>query len=163
MTFVARILFVAAALATCAPASAQPRVVPPTVRAPVAPETVWLDAPLTPGSWTYRRGPGTQSRALFGRPNAPILQVACGPGRVVTIVRAGGGPTSLGIRTTSVARTLTGRPTPDGLTVQLPAHDRLFDELAFSRGRFSVTSAGAAPLIISAWPELARVVEDCRR
>jgi hypothetical protein len=34
--------------------------------------------------------------------------------------------------------------------------------MAFSRGRFLVTVEGGASLVVPAWPELARVIEDCR-
>jgi hypothetical protein len=53
-------------------------------------------------------------------------------------------------------------PTTGLLTAELAAFDNLFDALAFSRGRFSVTAAGGAPLVLPAWPEPARAIEDCR-
>jgi hypothetical protein len=34
--------------------------------------------------------------------------------------------------------------------------------MAFSRGRFMVEAQGMATLVLPAWPEPARVVEDCR-
>jgi hypothetical protein len=49
-----------------------------------------------------------------------------------------------------------------GTTVALSARDPLFDAIAFSRGRFVVTGTGVSPLIIPAWPEAARSIEDCR-
>lgn len=48
------------------------------------------------------------------------------------------------------------------MIVQLPAADPLLDQMAFSRGRFLVTAEGGLSLVVPAWPELARVVEDCR-
>jgi hypothetical protein len=44
----------------------------------------------------------------------------------------------------------------------LPATDRLLDQIAFSRGRFTVEVPGTQMLVIPAWAEPARVVEDCR-
>jgi hypothetical protein len=44
----------------------------------------------------------------------------------------------------------------------LSPRDTLLDWMAFSRGRFMVQSSGAPTLYVPAWPELARVVEDCR-
>jgi hypothetical protein len=34
--------------------------------------------------------------------------------------------------------------------------------MVFSRGRFTVEVPGAPMLVIPAWPEPARVIEDCR-
>lgn len=44
----------------------------------------------------------------------------------------------------------------------LPASDPLLDQMAFSRGRFMVTAEGGASIVVPAWPEFARVVEECR-
>jgi hypothetical protein len=44
----------------------------------------------------------------------------------------------------------------------LQANDSFLDAIAFSRGRIMVEMAGTPDLIIPAWPEPARVVEDCR-
>ena len=48
------------------------------------------------------------------------------------------------------------------LAAELPSDDPLLDEMAFSRGRFTVEAEGLEPLILPAWPEPARVVDDCR-
>jgi hypothetical protein len=48
------------------------------------------------------------------------------------------------------------------MAVQLPASDPLLEQMAFSRGRFLVTVEGGPSLVVPAWPELARVIEDCR-
>jgi hypothetical protein len=44
----------------------------------------------------------------------------------------------------------------------LPAADPLFDQMAFSRGRFTIAAEGLPMLVIPAWPEPARAIEDCR-
>jgi hypothetical protein len=78
----------------------------------------------------------------------------------------GAAGTSLTLRTSSTSRSLgavaagAGQP---GIVATVSADDPLLDALAFSRGRFAVETAGAPTLIVPAWPELARVVEDCRR
>ena len=48
------------------------------------------------------------------------------------------------------------------MIADLPATDPLFDQMAFSRGRLLVQIEGGVALIIPAWPEIARVTEDCR-
>jgi hypothetical protein len=47
-------------------------------------------------------------------------------------------------------------------TIQVPAYDPLLDALVFSRGRVAVYIADKPALVVPAWPEIARVVEDCR-
>jgi len=44
----------------------------------------------------------------------------------------------------------------------LSARDPLLDAIAFSRGRFALEAAGLETLYLPAWPELSRVIEDCR-
>jgi len=115
------------------------------------------------GAWTYRREGPDQSRALFGSAASPAFQVGCGVGRSIELVRIGAATGPLTFRTTSEARTVQAAPGALGLTARVSADDPLLDALAFSRGRFTVEAPGAAALIVPTWPELARVIEDCRR
>ena len=85
----------------------------------------------------------------------------------VLLIRSGvaSGPVPLTVTTTSVARPLTAQPlegSPTLLMVPLPARDALLDAIVFSRGRFAVEAQGFAPIYAPSWPEIARVVEDCR-
>ncbi|WP_343520792.1 hypothetical protein [Sphingomonas sp.] len=48
------------------------------------------------------------------------------------------------------------------LFATLPANDQLVDAMGYSRGRFIVETPGMAPLVVPAWAEVLRVVEDCR-
>jgi len=34
--------------------------------------------------------------------------------------------------------------------------------MAYSRGKFAIEVMGLEPLIVLAWPEVSRVIEDCR-
>ena len=68
--------------------------------------------------------------------------------------------TSFGVRSLPLAA-VGGAPAHAGAA--LAATDPWLDAMAFSRGRFTVGVAGLDLLVIPAWPELARVVEDCRR
>ena len=133
-----------------------PRVVlpPPTPR----PSVAWIDAPLSAGGWTYRQG----GSAAFGLPGSPSLVITCAGSRI-RIERPGAASGSLlTVRTSTEARNLPATLAGGGLVAELAASDPLLDALAFSRGRFSVEAAGTARLIIPAWPEAARVVEECR-
>jgi hypothetical protein len=139
------------------PSTAQPQ----RTTQPVVQPFAWADAPLTPGRWAYSRGTGGRPAARFG-PAGEVFQLECvAPGTIA--VSRNGASNALTIRTSSTQRTLDARSAGGRTVVQLPAGDPLLDAMAFSRGRFGVQSPGAAPLVVPAWPELARVVEDCRR
>lgn len=120
----------------------------------------WPDAPLTAGRWTYRPGAGGRSSATFG-PSGILFQISCTDrGAIVLMLETAGD--NVTIRTSGTERALTGRNVNGRLNVSLPANEPLLDAIAFSRGRFAVQAPGAQ-MVIPAWPELARVVEDCRR
>jgi hypothetical protein len=38
----------------------------------------------------------------------------------------------------------------------------MLDKLAYSLGRTMIEASGTPTLILPAWPEVARVIEDCR-
>jgi len=149
----------------------QPQAAPPVrTPPPAAPIIVTTGAgaavPIgarSAGAWTYRREGPAQSWALFGSAASPAFQVACGVGRSVDLVRIGAATGPLTFRTTSDARTVPAAPGPLGLTARVSAEDPLLDALAFSRGRFTVEAPGATALVVPTWPELGRVIEDCRR
>jgi hypothetical protein len=160
----------AAALAACVPRTMAPapRPAPPPAPAPPppaapppapAPPVAWQDGPLSPGDWTYeRRG---DPRAAFGAPD-PVFVVGCTAARQVSLARVdGAGGQTLAIRTTFGERSFPVAQ-PSATIVVLAASDPLLDEMAFSRGRFLVRTGGQPDLILPTWPELARVVEDCR-
>jgi hypothetical protein len=150
------------------PPEPQRPVLPPPVRtAPPPPRTDWRDIPLTPGSWFYRNE-GQVSFAMFGSANGEALFIVrCDrAGRQVRLSRAGsasGG--AMTVRTSYSARSfpvaVQAEPLPY-VSANLAATDRFLDEIAFSRGRFTVEVPGLSMLVIPAWPEPARVVEDCR-
>ena len=117
----------------------------------------WRSVALAPGSWIWRSVPGG-SEALFQGPTGIQLTLRCTmASRTVTLIRSGAVPGStLTVRTTSLERSLP----PSGT---LGARDPLLDAVAFSRGRFSVEGGGAVRLVVPAWPEAARSIEDCRK
>ena len=169
------------ALSACIPPSPEPTPVPtpsPT-SSPVVqpiPDPVaaapsfdnWMDYPATPGDWTYR-SEGTTTRALFGEANQGArLSLACDRAtRRVTLGRAGtaNGQVTMTIRTETQDRALTagamGGSTPM-IAAQLAASDALLEAMAFSKGRFAVEVPGTSTLYVPAYPEITRVIEDCR-
>lgn len=162
-----------AIIAACVPRAAPPPPPPAPVRQAVAPPprpqplaSDWRDWPLTPGTWSYRQD-ARGSLALFGAPGADaLLTLRCDrAARQLYLSRAGGLAAPLTIRTTSLTRALSVRPTggaPAYVAVALAPGDTLLDAMAFSRGRFTVEQPGTAPLVAPAWAEIGRVTEDCR-
>jgi hypothetical protein len=154
----------AALLAACAsrPAPA-PRPAPPAAAraAPTVPPpptvpaaTDWRDLPLTPGSWTYTSTPD-RSMAGYEVAGRPGFTIQCETSRRQLLLFIDRLHRTLRLRTSFGDHSFTAW-TP------LPAVDPTLDEIVFSRGRFAVEAEGLPLLVIPAWPEPARVVEDCR-
>lgn len=111
------------------------------------------------------RAGSTARFALPGQPTMAML-VCETPGRTTKLWRTGGatGPVPLVVTTTGTRRILDAAPeTAGGTAASLAVNDPLLDAIAFSRGRFMLETPGNPPLYLPSWPELARVVEDCRR
>jgi hypothetical protein len=148
------------------PAPPPPRPAP-VVALPLPPRSAdWRDWPVTPGVWAYRRD-SRGSIALFGPAATDArLTLRCDLGeRQVYLSRAGSAAAPVAIRTSTATRTLPMQPTggtPPYAAVALAPGDPLLDAMAFSRGRFVVEQAGAPALVVPAWPEIGRVIEDCR-
>ena len=71
----------------------------------------------------------------------------------------------MSILASSGNRTLTGQAIagpPPVVALTLAARDSVLDAMAFSRGRFAVETAGLPTLYLPSWPEVSRVIEDCR-
>ena len=163
---------VAACAAPTPPAPAPrpaPRPVPPPPPPRPAPQAAdWRDIPLTPGDWRYGQDEAG-SEAVFAMAGAmaggggPAFVLRCDrAGRRITITRPAGGGAQLRITTSSAKRVLSGAPDGSGVSAGLAASDPFLDAMVFSRGRFTVESESGAMLVIPAWPEPGRVVEDCR-
>lgn len=149
-----------ALIAACVPRTQAPTPAPPPAPtpapapAPTAPAptaTNWEDAPQTPGDWTYANGTAT-----FGLPGQPRLTMTC-TGGAVRIAWPGAGSALLTVRTETATRALQAT----GGVAALQARDPLLDAIAFSKGRFAIEGSGQA-LYVPAWPEISRVIEDCR-
>lgn len=161
---------VAAAPPPAVSASSAPQPVPqpqPPAPAPAPRSVDWRDWPVTPGEWVYRQD-GRGSIALFGTRGADAeLTLRCDRlAATVYLSRRGGSAPLLTLRTTSLTRSLAMQPTggsPAYLAAALSPRDPLLDAMGFSRGRFVIEAPGAPPLVVPAWAEILRVVEDCRR
>ena len=150
--------FAAALLAACATRTAPPPRPVPVVPPPSAPEPApappvpvedWRDLPLTPGEWSY------SSDDRGSEANYAGFALRCDAERRQVTLSLAGATGPIAVQTSFGTQVL-----QPGAAV--PAPDPSLDALAFSRGRFAVEAEGLARLVIPAWPEPGRVVEDCR-
>ena len=135
----------------------------------------WRDAPQSPGAWSYLQEV-SGSAARFGEGlAAPLLVLRCDRTRQALLIQRpslGSGMRPITITTSSRAQQLIAAPVSDSPVAQngpilfevaLSPSDPLLDSMAFSRGRFVVEMNGATKLVLPAWAEVGRVIEDCRK
>jgi len=148
-----------------APAPAPPPPPPPAAPAPVL---GWQDAPITPGSWVYRadqRG----SVAMFGRAgiDADLLVRCDRAARSITLSRgwpattAAPGAMTIAASAGSAAFPVQPVAGANYVSAAVGASDSRLDRMAYSRGRFAI-ELGGQRIIVPAWAEFVRVIEDCR-
>ena len=128
--------------------------------------TDFSKAQVAPGSWRYGPAPGGSAASFVDATGTFRLVVQCNRAiRRVSISRISTIPAPvLQVWTSSAMRSLPARFEPNAfrVTADVAAFDALLDAVAFSRGRIAVSIAGAAPLVVPAWAEPARAIEDCR-
>jgi hypothetical protein len=127
-------------------------------------------ARVMPGLWTYQAVPGGSVARFIDSTGTARFSLECSKAtRRVTIARtsAVAAPTMF-LWASDASRTLAMRFEPNAMRVSadLAARDPLLDAIAFSRGRIAVTLGGPGvsngALVMPAWPEAARTIEDCR-
>ena len=137
----------------------------PAVTAPPPLADDWRDWPLTPGTWRYA-GDSRGTRAMFGDGGDAVVVLRCDRSeRRMYLSRTGAGIAPITVRTSSVSRAVAVQPTGGAqpyVAAALAINDPLLDAMAFSRGRFVIQQQGAATLVIPAYAEVGRVIEDCR-
>jgi hypothetical protein len=102
-------------------------------------------------------------RASFGQASgAPLFEMVCEGSGQVLLLRQGNGGAAMRIMAETTERTLPATAREGAMAATLPARDTLLDAMAFSKGRFAVEVAGLPTLFLPAWPEVTRVIEDCR-
>jgi hypothetical protein len=149
------------------PRQEPPLVVPRPQTPPPAPAPAdWQDMELSAGAWHYR-DQATASEAGFGTSvDQPGFALSCDKARRnVRLARSGiTTGNSMTVRTSAGTRNfaLSIEPEATGVYASVSANDPFLDNIAFSRGRFTVEVPGMPTLVMPAWPEPARVIEDCR-
>ncbi|MCC6924894.1 hypothetical protein [Novosphingobium sp.] len=165
-----------ALLAACA---APPRPVPVPAPAPTPaplppppplprPPADWRDAAQTAGTWRWAIVQGRSTASFVGTDGSAKAGLSCDKlnGRVL-LSRAGSQAvaTPMALTSTFGTRPLSSDPLrspPGWIVAELHASDPMLDSIAFSRGRFAFEVAGMETLYLPSWPEIGRVIEDCR-
>jgi hypothetical protein len=146
---------IAAALSLAAPAMLAAQTVPDlSIATPIA------------GNWTYAATADGSEASFADASDIVQLWVHCSraAGRVSIAKPATGGAPFLNVWTSSETRSIPSsfNPMSGRLAIDLAATDPLLDAISSSRGRIGFAVAGQPALVIPAWAEAARVVEDCR-
>jgi hypothetical protein len=119
-----------------------------------------------PGNWSFVPAAGGSEATFADTSGRPQLSLICtrATRRITVSKPASAAAPAIAVWTSSSTRNLpasfnaaTGR-----ISADLVATDPLLDAMALSRGRFAVYVAGAPSLVMPPWPEVTRVVEDCR-
>ena len=128
----------------------------------------WMDAPRTPGDWSYSEVSGG-TIANYGVTEAgPRFSIGCMTNsRRVVLIRheiSGEPPSVFSIMTETANRTLPAKRAKeaDAISQTLDPRDPLLDAMALTKGRFAVETPDSPTLYLPAWAEVTRVIEDCR-
>jgi hypothetical protein len=118
------------------------------------------------GNWAYAATADGSEAAFANATGSPQLWVHCTRAtRRVSIAKpATRAAPLLNVWTSSLTRSAPAsfNPATGRLTIDLAAADPLLDAIVSSRGRIGLTVAGQPSLVVPAWAEAARVIEDCR-
>ena len=132
---------------------------------PTATQDLSYATPIA-GSWAYS-ATADGSEATFSNPQGfaqLVIHCAIATRRVTIAKLAGAASPFLSVWSSSLTKSVPSsfNPATGRLTTDFAPYDPLLDAIASSRGRIGVTIAGQAPLVVPAWAETARVIEDCR-
>jgi hypothetical protein len=131
-----------------------------------APAVDYATATPISGRWIYSFVADGSQATFVDASAQPQVTIHCTRAtRRVTISKpAGVAAPSLYVWTSSLARTLPAifNPIAARLTADVAAFDPLLDGIAFSRGRIAIAAPTTPALVVPAWAEAARVIEDCR-
>jgi hypothetical protein len=118
------------------------------------------------GNWTYAATNDGSEATFANTAGFPQLVVHCtrATRRVGIAKPASAAAPVITVWTSSQTRSVAANfnPATGRLTIEFDANDTLLDALSNSRGRIGFTVSPQPPLVVPAWAEVARVVEDCR-
>jgi len=161
-------LFAASSLqaqTTAAPA-APPSTATATATAAPAPALDLSTATPIEGNWNYATLQGGSEATFVNASAQPQLAITCTRGtRQITISKpATGAAPFILVWTSALTRNLPSsyNPATARLSATVSAFDPVLDAMTFSRGRIGFSALNKPALVVPAWAEVGRVVEDCR-
>jgi len=122
-------------------------------------------APL-PGNWAYSANADGSEGVFTDANSQPQLSLRCvrSQRRVILSKPATAAAATMAVWSSTASKSWPA--TFDAATARLSAQianwDPVLDAVAYSRGRFAVAAAGQQPLVVPAWADISRIVEDCR-
>ena len=118
------------------------------------------------GDWTYAATSDGSEAQFTTATGYSQLWVRCTRAtRRVSIARlATAAAPYVDVWTSSATRNVASafNPANGRLTIEFENYDPLLDAIATSRGRVGFAIGSDAALVVPAWPDVARVIEDCR-
>lgn len=136
---------------------------------PVFAQTAVLDysnARAVDGNWSFAPIAGGAEATFRNSAGQPQLFLTCvRASRQVSVARpAMAAAPLLQVWTSNASRNLpaTFNAATKRLSATLAASDSLLDSMALSRGRIGVGIAGQPAVVVPAWGEISRIVEECR-
>jgi hypothetical protein len=156
-------LRIAGAFALAAASSLYAQVAPVAAAVPSVDPSV---AAPSEGNWIYAAATDGSEANFVNAAGQPQLTIHCS--RAVRQVIVSKPSSSIApfmwVWTSGPTRNLPAsfNPTIGRVTATVAAYDPLLDAIAFSRGRVGFQLTGQPMLIVPAWQEATRVIEDCR-
>lgn len=150
---------------------AKPAPAPVTTQAEPAPAlpdpaSDWRIWPRIDGQWMAKGNVA----GLIDSERKSVFSVQCdADDNRISLIRHGiiADGKALTIRTSFGERTITGTRASDMegaiIAIRLPQNDVLLDQIIYSRGYFGIATPGNQSVRIAASPEIARIVETCRK
>jgi hypothetical protein len=133
---------------------------------PLHAQATMATATPLPGNWSFTATAGGSEATFSDTSGRAQLTLRCtrATRRVTVSKPASAGASALAFWTSSLTRNVAAAfdPATGRISAELTMMDPLLDAMVMSRGRFAVTVAGTPSLVLPPWPEIARVVEDCR-
>ncbi|MFL6777388.1 MAG: hypothetical protein ACJ8FN_13490 [Sphingomicrobium sp.] len=118
------------------------------------------------GNWNYApAADGSEATFADSAGNGQLWVHCTRATRRVSIAKRASAPAPvLNVWTSSLTRSVGSsfNPATGRLTIDLATYDPLLDAITMSRGRVGFGIGGEPPLVVPAWAEAARVIEDCR-
>lgn len=127
----------------------------------------WTALPLRPGDWNWRGDPGSgDTHAEFaGTDGENLVHLRCEPGNGDLVLSLANGDIqarAIIVHTETQSRQLAADAGEGSISTRIARDDDLLDAMAFSRGRIAFEVEGGLAFSVPAYPEITRVVEDCR-